>query len=232
MKNEPADNSDEVESDVVWDGTTKAESLNDWAMIARQTLANAARNYAWPEVFEVLKKHGEFINTTRLGGKSRFAPLHQAAHGGAPSSIVEKLISMGAWRTLQNSRGERPVDVAVRTKHDELVGLLEPVYRHRVPLGILLRLQSVFHEVIIGRVERFVREHSLRLPELEPLLELDHPKMWFPVPGMCGGFSYWLESEGVDAKLVAESWSRTCDGSGQRHAVTPEGAVLVEEGFV
>lgn len=58
------------------------------------------------------------------------------------------------------------------------------------------------------------------------------PQMWFPVPGMYGGFSYRLESIGVDAKLMAESWGRVVGGSGQRHEITSEGSRLVEEGFV
>jgi hypothetical protein len=56
--------------------------------------------------------------------------------------------------------------------------------------------------------------------------------MWFPVPGMYGGFSYHLETTGVDAKLVVESWSRVVCGSGQRHEITSEGSRLVEEKFV
>ena len=70
------------------------------------------------------------------------------------------------------------------------------------------------------------------MPELEPLLELDQPKMWFAVPGMYGGFSYLLESPGVQAKIVIESWCRVSGGSGQRHEITSEGSRLVEEGFV
>jgi hypothetical protein len=56
--------------------------------------------------------------------------------------------------------------------------------------------------------------------------------MWFPVPGMYGGFSYRLESVGVEAKLVSESWCRVVGGSGQRHEITSAGSQLVEEGFV
>ena len=80
--------------------------------------------------------------------------------------------------------------------------------------------------------ERLIEEHGLRLPELEPLLELARPKMWFAVPGMYGGFSYRLEVDGVHPKLVSESWCRVVGGSGQRHAITPAGSQLVEEGFV
>lgn len=70
------------------------------------------------------------------------------------------------------------------------------------------------------------------LPELEPLLELDEPKTWFPVPGMYGGSRYWLAESGANAKLVSESWCRVAGGSGQRHQITAGGATLVEDGFV
>jgi hypothetical protein len=49
---------------------------------------------------------------------------------------------------------------------------------------------------------------------------------------MYGGFSYRLESVGVEAKLVSESWCRVVGGSGQRHEITSAGSQLVEEGFV
>ena len=101
-----------------------------------------------------------------------------------------------------------------------------------VPVGVLLKIQAHFHAVIRARIDRQLPDHGLRLPELEPLLELDRPHMWFPVPGMYGGFSYRLESPGVEAKLVSESWCRVVDGSGQRHEITSEGSRLVEEGFV
>lgn len=218
--------------DIVWDGITKAGTLNDWAATARSALADAAKAYNWPRVFELISEHTEFVNSCRPGGKSLFAPLHQAAHAGAGVEVVHRLIELGAWRTLQNARGERPVDVAERQGHHHLRGVLEPVLKHRVPHGVLLRIQSHFHEIIRGRIDRVLPDHGLRLPELEPLLELDRPKMWFPVPGMYGGFSYRLESPGVEAELISESWCRVVGGSGQRHEITSGGSRLVEEGFV
>lgn len=218
--------------DVVWDGTTRAETLNDWAKTARIALADAAKVYNWPRVFELVSEHMELVNTCRPDGKSLFAPLHQAAHAGAPVEVAHRLIEMGAWRTLHNARGERSVDVAERKGHYRLREVLEPVLKHRVPSGVLLKIQSHFHAVIRGRIDRELPDQGLRLPELEPLLELDRPQMWFPVPGMYGGFSYRLESTGVEAKLISESWCRVAGGSGQRHAITSEGSRLVEEGFV
>jgi hypothetical protein len=218
--------------DIVWDGITRLDALNDDAAIARIKLADAAKSYDWPTVFDLLSTHGDWVNASRPGGKSQFATLHQAAHAGAPIEIVDRLIRMGAFRTLQNVRGERPIDVAERRGHYQLRDILEPQLKHLVPVGVLLKIQLHFHEVIRGRIDRQLPNHDLRLPELEPLLELDRPQMWFPVPGMYGGFSYRLESTGVDAKLVSESWCRVEGGSGQRHEITTEGIKLVEEGFV
>lgn len=218
--------------DVVWDGITRADALHEGAAQIRHALSDAAKSYNWPRVFEIVTEHPELVNTTRLGGSSLYAPLHQAAHGGAPVEVAQRLIGMGAWRTLQNARGERPVDVAEWCGHRHLLGVLAPGHKHHVPIGVLLKIQANFHAVVRGRIDRPLSDHGLRLPELEPLLELERPQMWFPVPGMYGGFSYRLESAGVGAKLVSKSWCRVVSGSGQRHEITSAGSQLVEEGFV
>ena len=202
--------------DAVWDGIRRAEPLHEKAARVRHALADAARSYDWPQVFDIISENKELVNVSRLGGLSLYAPLHQAAHSGASVAVAQRLIDMGAWRTLQNSRGERPVDVADRQGHRHLLGVLAPKCKHNVPLGVLLKIQALFHDVIRGRIDRELRDHGLRLPELEPLLELDRPQMWFPVPGMYGGLSYRLDQTGVDARLVSESWSRVVGGSGQR----------------
>jgi hypothetical protein len=218
--------------DIVWDGITQPRTLTDEAAKCRSELADAARAYNWPRVLELVSAHPQLVNSCRLGGTSLFAPLHQAAYGGASVDVINELVEFGAWRTLQNARGERPIDVAERKGHQRIREALEPVYKHRVPVGLLLKVQSYFHEVIKGRASDLVKEHALRLPELEPLLELDRPQTWFAVPGMYGGFSYRLESFGVEPKLVAESWCRVAEGSGQRHEITVEGSRLVAQGFV
>jgi hypothetical protein len=218
--------------DIIWDGITQAGMLSEWAATARSELADAAKSYNWLRVFELLSEHKQFVNSCRPGGRSLFAPLHQAAHGGATAEVIHQLIEFGAWRTLQNARGERPIDVAERRGHHHLREVLEPVLKHRVPHGVLMQIQSYFHQVIRERIDQNLPDHGLRLPELQPLLELDQPQMWFPVPGMYGGFRYHLESTGVEAKLISESWCRVVGGSGQRHEITSEGSRLVAEGFV
>ena len=104
-----------------------------------------------------------------------------------------------------------------------------------VPADVLRAIQVYFHALIRARAaEHKLDITSVRLPELEPLLELPagSEQVWFPVPGMYGGFHYWTEADGVDPKLVCESRSRVVGGSGQRHEITSEGAALVAKGFV
>jgi len=216
-----------------WDGATLRSTCNDWVLVARDRLADAARDGLWTQVFDVLQEHPQFANTSRPGGASLFTPLHQAAHHGASADVIEGLLRVRAWRTARNARGERPVDTARRKGNTSSVALLEPEAVAPIPITALAGVQAHFHDVIRGRAAEQVREHQLRLPELEPMTEFPlRQRFWFAVPGMYGGFVYWLEQAGDDARLVTESWCRVAGGSGQRHAVTATGQEMVAEGFV
>jgi hypothetical protein len=217
--------------EAIWDGTTRVETLSDWAATARQLLADHAKRYEWDGVFEVLAEYPEFVNSTRPGGDSWYAPLHQAAHGGAPLPVIDRLVTVGAWLRLRTARGERPVDIAARLGRTHLLDRLRPAHRLDVSTDLLRAIQDHFYEVIRGRAHELVEEHRLRLPELEVLLEMGEPKAWFAIPGMYGGFSFWLENGRDHVQLVTESWCRVVGGSGQRHIVTADGARLVDEGF-
>lgn len=219
--------------DPVWDGITQHGVLSEGHAAARHAVADAAKRYDWSATLNLLRRDPGLVNVTRPGGASLYAPLHQAAHGGAPAEVCEELVRLGSWRTLRNARGERPVDVAERQGHAGLREILRPVLLRCVPAGILARVEAHFHEVILGRAAKEVQAAGLRLPELGPLLELpEEPRVWFAIPGMYGGFAYRLRTDGVDPMLVAESWCRVVGGSGQRHEITSAGASLVEEGFV
>jgi len=102
----------------------------------------------------------------------------------------------------------------------------------RVTDEALLAIQRNFHEVIRGRAAELIDRQGIELPELAELLSSDEPKAWFPIPGMYGGFSYWFEGWGEQAKLITESWCRVVEGSGERHEISAQGISLVDEGFV
>ena len=195
-------------------------------------MCDAARDGRWGDLLALLDKHRELVNSCRIDSPSLYAPLHQAAYNGAPGEVVEALLRWGAWRTLRNADTERPVDIARRLGHVRLLRRLEPVYLHVVPASVLAALQRHLHEVILGRITVVPGWKTLRLPELEPLLEMEAPSYWFPVPGMYGGFACTLEARGASSSLVVESWCRVVGGSGQRHLVSAAGATLVDEGFV
>jgi hypothetical protein len=214
-----------------WDGITRAKTISDEWAAARGKLAYSARAHDWRGVFEVLGEFPGMVNCSRLGGVALYSPLHHAAWRGADRAVVERLIAYGAWRTLRTARGERPVDIAARKGRTHLLEVLEPVYRRRVPAGTLAKLQAHLHEVIRGRVDDLVRAEALRLPELEPLLELANPCVYFPVPGMYGGFEYTLQAAGANSTLAVDSWCRVCGGSGQRHLITAAGSTLIEDGL-
>ena len=216
----------------VWDGITRVETLTAAGAASRHALADRAKEYDWVAVLAALTEQPQLVNSTRPGGQARYTVLHQAAHGDAPRDVVEQLLARGAWRTSRDARGDRPVDIARQLGHDALLPVLEPLLVHDVPLDTLQEMQRHFHAVIRERAEKLVREHALRRPELEPLLELPTPRLWFAVPGMYGGFAFWLERVGGSPVLIVESWNRVVEGSGQRHLISPHGQLLLEEGFV
>lgn len=217
---------------IKWDGITTSEVIREDAVEVRHKLADAAKEFDWEKTLEILNNYPELINTTRPDGKSLYTPLHQAAYGNAPVNIIQKMLDIGAWRTLRNSDGERPIDIAKQKKYQHLVQVLEPVYKTNVPSEMLEKIQKYFHEIILDRANDLVVKANLRLPELEPLLEIEKPQMWFPIPGMYGGFNYWLNLDEHNVKLISESWWRVVEGSGQRHEITDKGWTLIEEGFV
>ncbi|MBN3747772.1 ankyrin repeat domain-containing protein [Burkholderia sp. Se-20373] len=218
---------------ITWDGITGADVLDDAQVASRHALADAARNGDWATMLDCIAKEHTLVNATRLGGQSLYTPLHQAAYNGAPKEVVTELLQLGAWRMLRDADGARPVEIAAQRGHRHLIDLLTPQPRRFVPAETPRDIQRHFHEMMLGRIAH-LRVDALRLPELEPLLELDAQagRIWFAVPGMYGGFDYALRTDGAAAVLVSKSWSRVVGGSGQRHEITAHGCTLVEEGFV
>jgi hypothetical protein len=207
-----------------WDGVIRRATVPGWATGARIDLALAAQAYDWWAVFDLIRQHPHFVNSARPDEPSWFAPLHRAADSGVVPEIANRLIAAGAWRALRTSTGERPVDVARRRGHEHLLAALEPPRRLDVPADVLETLQKQFHELIRQRMQEFEVPHELRLPELEVMLELERPELWFPVPGMYGGFHFRLEP---GARLLASSWSRTVSGSEEHHEITESGTRTV-----
>lgn len=210
------------------DATWPGRLIDDRASSAAQEgLADAARDGDWDRLLGLLEGDDLSPNSWRPSGRSMFAPLHQAAYLGAPVDVVGRLIELGAWRTMRTADGERPFDLARRRGHPHLLTVLEPE-----PLpGLDLDVLPVLDAGLARLVESRIRPHldvRLRHPQCEVLTEIPAHRLWYPVPGMSGGFSVELRED----HLFVESWSRLVTGSGQSHVVTAGGTVLVREGFV
>ncbi|RZQ60753.1 ankyrin repeat domain-containing protein [Amycolatopsis suaedae] len=174
----------------VWDGITDPSSLFESDVEQRNALSQAAFSGDWEGVFTHLRRDEGGPNATRLGGRSGYTVLHQAAYHGAPVAVVERLVRAGGFRAIRDNNGDRPIDLASRFRHDHLIDALKPPLRHAVPTKILTALQQGLETLItedsgFGEVWR---DAGMRMPQLEVLTELEDPELWVPVPGMYGGW--------------------------------------------
>ena len=211
-----------------WPGVTDAAALKPAVVEASHRLADAAKVADWAAVFTLLETSPWLgPNAWRITGDSWFTPLHQAAWHGAPVEVVERLVSLGAWRSLRESTGARAVDIATARGHDHL---LEPLASTDATPAVLRRYAAWDRHL-----EALVTERTSSLPAVAhrpvatEVLDVEGlESLWFAYPGMYGGFSCRVHR----GRLHVESWCRVVGGSGQAHVITEGGCVLVEEGFV
>lgn len=96
----------------------------------------------------------------------------------------------------------------------------------------LAAVQPHFNVLLRDTLATYGIKPSFAFPELPKSDVIAGGKLYLPVDGMHGGFSYWLEDVNGELRLIVESWCRVVDGSGLRHALTPDGRILLDEGFV
>lgn len=232
----------------VWRGVLDPAHLHDHIVALSHRFADAAKVGDWSVVLQMLNDPTQQIdvNWWRPGGTAWFTVLHQAAWHGAPVSVVASLIQHGALRTLPESRGRTAYDVFMDCAGDIYPSTAVGIdVRSRTVLERLLTppaptlgrddiraLDNHLAEVIDGRIsELYARRNPrevLRYPPVDILHEVPDQHIWFPVPGMYGGFDIRLQDDFLDVK----SWCRVVGGSGQEHVITTAGAILVDEGFI
>lgn len=186
-------------------------------------LADAAAVGDWEAVLELLEptkgKPGSLINTWRPGGVSMVTPLHQAAIKGAPVDVVEKLIEVGAWRSLCDSRGWLPVDLALLHGRSELVALLAPpaVDQRQSALvrALTYRLGKLLVEVMKeDAVPRF------RAPQVAVITEVGG-EIEFDLTGSGHRFNVFLE----EGELLVEHISAGSDEGGVVYRLDGTGVI-------
>ena len=221
-----------MSAEAQWDGVLlEREAFNDSYVRATDMLADAARDGAWARVFDVLDGRGvEFAvgaNDWRRGGKSWFSPLHQAAWHGAAAEVVQELVRRGAWRTLRDAQGRRPIDIARERRADHIIDLLEPQHIHSVSDRALEGMSSALADLVAAAARQANCVAPIRQLDAACVAESD-TVVWFPIPGMYGGFSVQM----FRGRLHVESWSRVVGGSGRAYVITGDRTTLVDEGFV
>ncbi len=216
-----------------WQGVLDTSVMADDMVSAGHQLADAAKAGNWPAVMKVLDREWSWliINQWRPGGTAWFTVLHQAAWHGAPTAVVTELLGRGALWSLRDSKGRTAFHVAA--EHGRTPALQELLRPPRSPLtrGQIRALDTRLAELIEGRIHGRVYDGDLRLllryPSVEILHELPGQRVWFPLPAKYG-FHIELQRGALEVK----SWCGLVEGSGQAHLVTPDGSVLVDQGFV
>ncbi|MUL67545.1 hypothetical protein BOO86_23945 [Mycobacterium sp. CBMA 234] len=227
---------------LTWNGVLNPALINDSAVAASHALADAAKAGDWTAVFRLLDRKADLleINWWRPGGTAWFTVLHQAAWHGASVDVADELIHRGALRTTVDSQGRTPYDVLISGSegvskgavllltHRTLADRLAPPLTRLTPRTIGA-LDLYLDEVIDGRIRgKLYDGHDprelLRYPSVAILHETPHQQLWFPVPGMYGGFFITLRGNTLDVR----SWCRVAEGSEQTHLVTEHGATLVD----
>jgi Ankyrin repeats (many copies) len=234
----------------VWHGVLDPSQLFDDVVVASHRFADAAKVGDWSTVFRLLDDPGQpvDINWWRPGGTTWFTVLHQAAWHGAPAEVAAELIRRGALRSLTDSRGRTAYDIRLE-KDRERTGTKGVVVQQQKSLilrerylkpppspltpDLIRALESHLADVIDGRIRGVLFDGRdprkvLRYPPVGILHEVPGQRLWFPAPGMYGGFDITLRQDFLDVK----SWCRVVGGSGQAHLITTAGAILVDEGFV
>jgi hypothetical protein len=236
-----------ADSPLVWHGVLDPNQLFDDVVLASHRLADAAKAGDWPTVVGLLDDPAEQvdINWWRPGGTAWFTVLHQAAWHGAPTDVAAELIRHGALRSLRDSRGRTAYDIRcerdLKANHPKGIAAQQRkslVLRERYlkpppsPLAPeqISALDRHLGDVIDSRIRGELYDgrdpqRILRYPPVEILHEAPGQHLWFPVPGMYGGFDVTLRHDYLDVR----SWCRVVGGSTQVHVITTAGAILVDD---
>lgn len=203
-----------------WIGRNDADAF-------QQSYVEAARDYQWARLLDLLTHNPGRINAGGIGGTSGYAPLHQAAHGGAPAEVVQALLELGALRTLRTTSGAQAVDIARQRGHQYLLDLLMPKPTLTFPAAKLAAVEDGVHQVIRTRedIQHLLDGTTMRFPPLELLTETPGNEIWFPIPGMYGGFHLQLGQVAGEPICIVDSWIRVVEGSEERRLVSAGGVL-------
>src|SRR4051794_18224518 len=127
-----------------FEGVTKSTTIRKELAKSWLKVFSLIKSDQWETAFE--NSLAGFVNCFELDDDSRNTLLHYAAQRNAPIEIIEKMINLGAWRNVRNSKGEKPIDSAILAGNLHLLEVLKPIYVRTVPLEILSKIEQNFHK--------------------------------------------------------------------------------------
>lgn len=197
-----------------WNGTTKYGTYSKDYESTVQTMFKKLKSCDWDSVIEIASRDIGLVNCIRPGSDSWYTILHGAARGGASHEVVKKIIELGAFLTMKTSNGETASDLAQKFGHDDLIPLLTPKFCFEIDQNALKSMESNFHSLIRKKTEDLISKHSLRLPDLNILIEIpQNEKIYYPIPGMMGGVLFSFKIKDKRAFLNVQIESRMWGGA-------------------
>jgi hypothetical protein len=224
--------SEERFSTRTWYGAISLKGMNDHLLSESKAIDQALAASDWPSVIQVLEGCPDLVNAVFPKNRRQSTLLHMAAAGEVSAYFVEQLLRLGAFRTVRDASGLQAVEIVERTGADHLLTLLKPEINRNLEPERISFIQEMFHGFLRTFMLAYKTPVPLRLPQLSVFTEVDQLRVWFPIPMMAGGCSFWIEEEKSQSVLHAETWCRICSGSGMHHRITPFEITLLEEGFV
>lgn len=219
---------------IFWNGIFDAEVFSQDYLKRRNLLADSAKGYAWHSVIDLIEASNKHptesdANVCRPSGATFYTPLHQAARAGAPIGVVEKLLQLGAWKTLRTVDGYTAYDIAVQYKYEHLYGILQPEYDFEFSLAELKKIEENLHNSIKqGPARDIIADKKLRLPSIEPMCEKGNKSMYFKVYGAYGGYKLWIDNSESKLTLYAFFSSRVFDEGGYLYKITEDECRLLK----
>lgn len=114
--------------------------------------------------------------------------------------------------------GGQAVNIARKLGHEHLLEILTPTPSLSFAPDKLAKLALGVHQIIRERqgVIPLLERAAMRLPPLELLTETPENALWFPVPGMYGGFHLQLGKVADKPICIVDSWVRVVGGFEER----------------
>jgi ankyrin repeat protein len=193
-------------------------------------MLDLARDFKWKELKKFLKTNpssSTFVNQHRIGGKSGYTVLHQCALGEAPIELVKLILSLGADINRRSGNGQRPYEVALTAKRDDLYELLKPRRLLIIPTEDWIPLAKHFEDYFRRSFKSLVADVGIEPPSLEVLLTVETAEWKFELP--TGGFKLTLKGNHNDGYFIqSEEYLSTDDAMKTVFKINAKGFKLMQ----